>query len=107
MFPLTLQVSLRRAALGKAQGDLTAVTFGDGSDEVLRRRTRAFGNFIEYVPLCLVTLTLTELAGASPTLLWSIGGLLVVGLILLAPRERLEQPGSGDPDAHFTTRSAP
>lgn len=84
MFPLTLSVSMRRLALGKAKGDVTAFVFGDGNDDTLRRRIRAFGNFIEYVPMCLVMLALTELGGASQGFLWSMGGLLVVGRILHA-----------------------
>ncbi len=79
MLPLTLQVSMRRAALGKAMGKVNGVTFGDGDDEVLRRRIRAFGNFIEYTPMCLVMLALTENVGASPTFVWTIGGLLLFG----------------------------
>ncbi len=79
MLPLTLQVSMRRAALGKAMGKVNGVTFGDGNDEILRRRIRAFGNFIEYTPRCLVMLALTENAGASPTFVWTIGGLLLFG----------------------------
>ena len=84
MFPLTLQVSMRRIALVRAKGNPAASLIGDGDDEVLRRRVCAFGNFTEYVPICLVLLTLTELAGASTTLLWSIGGLLLTGRILHA-----------------------
>ena len=84
MFPLTLQISIRRAALGKAANDLTAVVFGDGGDEKLRRRIRALGNFIEYVPMCLIMLALMESSGASRNLLWSVGGLLVFGRFLHA-----------------------
>ena len=79
MLPLTLQVSMRRAALGKAIGKLNGVTFGDGDDEVLRRRIRAFANFIEYTPMCLVMLALTENGDASPTFVWTIGSLLLLG----------------------------
>jgi uncharacterized membrane protein YecN with MAPEG domain len=84
MVPLTLQVSMRRAGLGKAMGDLTGVVFGDGDDDTLRRRTRAFGNFIEYVPTCLVLLALIEIQGAGATVVWTAGGLLVVGRVLHA-----------------------
>lgn len=84
MFPLTFQVSVRRAALGKAANDLTAVVFGDGNDETLRRRNRAFGNFIEYVPMCLIMLALIEIAGANEIFLWLVGSLLVVGRIIHA-----------------------
>ncbi len=82
MFPLTLGVSMRRRALGSAKGDVTAFVFGDGNDDTLRRRIRAFGNFIEYVPTCLVMLALTEVGGASAGFLWSMGGLLVAGRIV-------------------------
>ena len=75
---------MQRAALGKEKGDITAFVFGDGNDDVLRRRIRAFGNFIEYVPMCLLMLALIEFASASRTLLWSIGGLLLAGRILHA-----------------------
>ena len=84
MFMLTLAVSLRRASLGKAAGDLTKHVFGDGGDETLMRRNRAFGNFIEYVPACLIMLTMIELSGASSTLIWPLGGTFVVGRILHA-----------------------
>lgn len=60
MLPLTLQVSLRRVAIG-------SVVFGDGGDDVLRRRIRAFGNFTEYTPLCLILLALLEAQGAGAT----------------------------------------
>jgi uncharacterized protein len=59
MVLLSLQTSMRRAALG--------VTHGDAGDETLRRRVRAHGNFIEYAPLAVVLLLLVELAGTSPT----------------------------------------
>jgi hypothetical protein len=77
MLPLTLQVSMRRKSIGN-------VVFGDAGDEVLRRRIRAFGNFIEYVPTCLMLLALVEIGGGSPILLWSIGGLLLLGRIIHA-----------------------
>ncbi|MEZ0472926.1 MAPEG family protein [Luteimonas salinilitoris] len=77
MFPMTLQISIRRAALGD-------VVFGDADDAALRRRVRAFGNFVEYVPLCLVLLSLMEAQGASFLWLWMAGGLLLVGRIIHA-----------------------
>ena len=84
MLPLTLQISIRRAALGKAANNLTAVVFGYGGDETLRRRIRALGNFIEYVPMCLIMLALLESSGARESLLWSVGGLLIFGRFLHA-----------------------
>ncbi|MDH5180499.1 MAG: MAPEG family protein [Gammaproteobacteria bacterium] len=77
MLPLTMQVTMRRIALGKAMGDIGGVAFGDGDDEVLKRRRVAFGNFVEYVPICLVMLGLLEYHNASNTLVWTVGGLLI------------------------------
>ncbi len=84
MIPLTMQVSLRRAALGKAMGNLAGVAFGDGDDALLRRRIRAFGNFVEYAPMCLLMLALLEFAGAGSTWVWAVGGLFVSGRIVHA-----------------------
>lgn len=95
LFVLTLLVSLRRAALGKASGDIAQYVFGDGDDETLRRRGRAFGNLIEYAPMCLIMIALLEAQGASATLLWYLGGAFTVGRIvhamsmLLIPRNPL------------------
>jgi uncharacterized protein len=75
MLPLTLQVSLRRVAIG-------SVVFGDGGDEVLRRRIRAFGNFIEYSPLCLTLLALLEAQGAAASWSWITAALLVGGRVI-------------------------
>jgi uncharacterized protein len=84
MLPLTIQISAKRLALGKAVGDVNAVLYGDGGDEVLLRRIRAFGTFIEYVPFCLIMLALIEGAGASSTLVWTVGIAVLVGRIIHA-----------------------
>lgn len=81
MLPLTLQISMRRVALGKAMGDIGGVAFGDGKDETLRCRITAFGNFMEYVPMCLIMLALMEYAGASSVTAWGVGGLLISGRV--------------------------
>lgn len=77
MFPLTLQISILRLTLG-------SVVFGDGNDDTLRRRVRAFGNFVEYVPICLVLLALMEVQGASTLWLWIAGALLLAGRLIHA-----------------------
>lgn len=69
MVPLSLQVSLRRAGLN--------TTFGDAGDEMLRRRIRAHGNFIEYVPTGLIALGLVEWSGAPTLFVWVLGTALV------------------------------
>lgn len=84
MLPLTLQVSIRRAVLGRSAGDLARFSFGDGGDDMLRRRMRAFGNFIEYTPMCLIMLGLSEVGGASARFLWVMGALLLAGRCLHA-----------------------
>jgi uncharacterized protein len=58
MVPLSLNVSMRRIQLG-------GISLGDGDDETLRRRIRAHGNFIEYIPTGLIVIGLVELAGAN------------------------------------------
>lgn len=84
MLPLSLLVSARRAKLGKEAGDLSAVAFGDADDLILKRRIRAFGNFIEYVPLGLMMLVLLEYNGASSGLVWLAGIALVAGRLIHA-----------------------
>jgi len=84
MFPLTLQISLRRAALGKAEGDFFAFVFGDGNDAVLRRRIRAFGNFIEYTPFCILLLAFIEIASAPNAVLYTTASLLLGGRVIHA-----------------------
>ena len=54
MIPLALNVSIRRFTLGKARGDIASVSIGDAGDEILQRRIRAFGNLIEYAPMCVI-----------------------------------------------------
>ena len=55
---LSLSVSMRRIHLG-------GIFFGDANDDILRRKIRAHGNFIEYVPTALIVIGLVEIAGAS------------------------------------------
>jgi len=77
MVPLSLQISVYYARTGKTQADPDVM-----SDEVLRRKTRAHGNFIEYVPLALIALGLVELSGASSTMVWSLGGTFLAARLI-------------------------
>lgn len=77
MVPLSLQVSVRRLKLD-------GVVFGDAGDEVLRRRIRAHGNFIEYAPTLLLTLALVELAGAPAGFVTALAVAVVGGRLLHA-----------------------
>ena len=84
MIPLAMNISMRRFLLGKAQGDVGAVSIGDAGDEILRRRIRAFGNLIEYAPMCLILLALLENTSAPANLLWGVSGLVVFGRLFHA-----------------------
>lgn len=68
---LSFAVSLRRMKVG--------TEIGVGDDLTLLRRIRAQGNFIEYVPLGLVILALSEYRGSTMYMLWAIAGLLCAG----------------------------
>lgn len=84
MVPLTLAVSIRRMRVGQSMGGMNKAVFGDAGDEILRNRRRAFGNFIEYVPMCLFMIALIEVQGAPSTLVWWVGGIFVGGRALHA-----------------------
>ncbi len=52
------------------------------SDEgVLQRKVRAYGNFVEYVPMALLFILALELMNSQAWLLWVLGGALTVGRI--------------------------
>ena len=76
MVPLSLQISLRRAGLKTA--------FGDADDETLRRRIRAHGNFVEYVPVGLIALGLVEWNDGPPLFVWGLGVALLLARLLHA-----------------------
>lgn len=73
---LAVRVSLTRK---RVQAPL-----GDKGDRVLHRAVRAHGNFAEYAPFGLLLLALNEYHGASSTLVWILGGALMLGRILHA-----------------------
>lgn len=60
------------------------VGIGDGDDKDLARRIRVHGNFAEYVPLCLVLLSLNEMAATRPAWLVPCAGAVVAGRVLHA-----------------------
>lgn len=60
------------------------VGIGDGGNEILARRIRVHGNFIEYVPLALLLLFFVDDGGASPELAHLLGAMLLAGRILHA-----------------------
>lgn len=72
--PFTMYVGLYRAK--------HKITLLDGGDQVLARRIRAQGNFVETVPLAVILLVLMELNGAGSALLHSLGAVLVVARVM-------------------------
>ena len=77
MVPLSFQVSMRRLRLG-------GVSSGDANDETLRRRIRALGNFIEYVPMAVISVGLIELGGGPRTLVVGLAAAFFVSRVLHA-----------------------
>lgn len=55
------------------------VSIGDGGNEHLIARIRAHGNFAETAPIFLILLAGVELARGSPTWLWLVGALFILG----------------------------
>nr|WP_206186013.1 MAPEG family protein [Sphingosinicella sp. BN140058] len=58
------------------------VSVGDAGNMAIVNRMRAHANFIEYTPFVLILLALVELAAGSPTWLWVVGTLYIVGRLL-------------------------
>ncbi|ACK66886.1 conserved hypothetical protein [Rippkaea orientalis PCC 8801] len=50
-------------------------------DGVLQRKVRAFGNFMEYVPLALLFILTLEFMNSQVWLLWLLGSALTVGRV--------------------------
>ena len=55
------------------------ISLGDNDDKALRKRMRAQANFVEYTPLALMLMLLTELQGAPAMALHLMGLALLVG----------------------------
>lgn len=60
------------------------IGIGDGGRDDLARAIRVHANFGEYVPLILVIVALTEMAGAGAVLVHILGGGLVLARLLHA-----------------------
>jgi len=63
---------------------LHRVLFLDGGVKELRQAIRSHGNFVEYVPLCLLLMAFCELNGASTIALHGVGGTLLLGRLVHA-----------------------
>lgn len=80
---LSLSISMHYAKAGTTQADPNAM-----KDETLRRKTRAHGNFIEYVPLALILLAMLEISGEHRAALWLMGGAFVLARVIHAYGQR-------------------
>ena len=58
-----------------------SILYGDPQNMQLAERIRVHQNFLEYVPIILILMGISELNGASSTMLYSVGTLLVVARI--------------------------
>ncbi|MCR9135087.1 MAG: MAPEG family protein [Alphaproteobacteria bacterium] len=67
---LSIRTSATRAKL--------KIDYGDNDDLAMLKAIRAHGNFIEYVPMVLIAMGASELAGAPAWLLTASGSVLVV-----------------------------
>lgn len=79
-----------RVAMQRRRG---RIALGDGDDPVLRRAIRGHGNAVETIPLGLILLGLSELAGAP---VWALH---LYGLVFAAGRAMHAW--------HFSVRGAP
>ncbi len=59
----------------------TQVSLGDGGHHKLNIAIRTHGNFSEYIPLALILIMGVELLGYSPTVVHSLGIILILARI--------------------------
>ncbi|MEK0162452.1 MAPEG family protein [Phaeobacter sp. JH20_36] len=72
--PMAISVGVRRAKTG--------ILLLHGDDDVLLRRIRAHGNFVEYVPLALLALAGAEIAGTAAWLVALCGAVLILARLI-------------------------
>jgi uncharacterized membrane protein YecN with MAPEG domain len=61
-----------------------SISLGDADDKDLRKRMRAQANFVEYTPLALLLMVMTEMQGAPALALHMMGLALLAGRVLHA-----------------------
>jgi uncharacterized protein len=71
LVPLTIQAGLKRLE--------TKIFFGDGGNLALAQRRAAQSNFLDHVPLFMVSLVLCELLGAPSWLCIGAGSVMFLG----------------------------
>jgi len=75
------------------------IGIGHGNDKELRKRIRAHGNAVEYLPIGLLALLLLDLDGTTPVLLHACGIALIVARI--AHAIGLSRTGGTSPERFF------
>lgn len=58
-----------------------SVAIKTSDDGILQRKVRAFGNFIEHVPLALLLILTLEFMNSQTLLLWLLGSALTIGRV--------------------------
>ena len=71
---LGLRITLLRRGL--------RISIGDNGNPAIAARIRAHGNFIEYTPFFLILLAAAEFTAGSPTWLWILALVYMVGRLL-------------------------
>lgn len=57
------------------------VNIGDGGNDKVIRRMRAHANYGESLPIVLILIAAIELASGSPSWLWVVGGVYMLGRV--------------------------
>ncbi len=57
------------------------VSVGDGGNDKVIRRMRAHANYGESLPIVLILIAAIELASGSPSWLWVVGGVYMLGRV--------------------------
>ncbi len=60
------------------------INLGTGDDRIMEQRSRAFGNFIEFVPMMILLMAMIELQGHKAMFIHILGSAIVVARLFHA-----------------------
>ncbi|MCF6196492.1 MAG: MAPEG family protein [Emcibacter sp.] len=60
------------------------INLGTGGDVIMEKRSRAFGNFIEFVPMMILLMAIIEVQGHRPLIIHIFGIVTVAGRLFHA-----------------------
>ena len=60
----------------------SGISLGDGGDDVLLKRIRAHGNFVENVPIGLILIFLNEISGLASTYVMALAVIFLLARVL-------------------------